>query len=86
MEEMHTARYEERAWVSMLSPGTLSPNLHVFINTEALQSCTLGFYGDFIHRQALLNHWPLAIEPKLQSLYPTWRLWGWTETSNPLIT
>lgn len=50
MQEIHGAKYGDRAQNSMPTPGKpLSPDLHVFTNLEALQTSMFrDFYGAFL--------------------------------------
>lgn len=64
MEEMHGARYGERAWTSVPSPSVpLSLNVCVFMNPEAFFTlfCWVSMEA-MLHRHDRLNHWPLVIE------------------------
>lgn len=60
----------------MISPrASCSTNLHVFANTEALQTFSFGVFMEAtLHRLYWLRLWPLAIRSLSSPLTPLWRL------------
>lgn len=85
---MHRARYRGRD-TELICPMSmpLSPNFHVFTNSEALQLFLLGSYEIFIMQVCLIKS--LATGDLIQCPAPLLSLevrWGGAESSNPLIT
>lgn len=72
MEKMPEARWEGGAQSFHTPSAPLCPNLHVFTNSEALQTPSFwDFMEASLRRRDSLNHWSVAIEFNLQQPLPS---------------